>query len=367
MTMQDATGIHGKLFAALERAPLEQSAWHEVCDRLSDLVDGSGALFVSVEQPSDGYFLPASSRLCRHLDEYYRHGWYSNDPRIMRGAAKFWSRGWTYENDFVSEAEMRRHPYYEEFLARAGLRWHLSVCLNDSRQSWCVAIQGAATRTPFADRDAQVLLPLRPYLSQALQQTRAAGAVRKHKIGDGVTTLGYAFVIVGDRGRIVEISAAADRYFGTLFRYDHHCLTLKDSDADKRLRFLVTEAVAPRDTGQARPLVVTYDADCRASIDVIRMPRDFLSEVVNARAVVLIRDILTKDSGTAEFLKSAFGLTPAEADIANLLLRGKSAGTIAQARRSGEQTVRTQIKSIYRKTGVSSHAQLVSLLNDLGC
>ena len=59
-------------------------------------------------------------------------------------------------------------------------------------------------------------------------------------------------------------------------------------------------------------------------------------------------------------------LTDGEADIAVLILKGLSHKEIARLRNSGEATVRQQARSIYRKSGLSSRAELSAFfLEDL--
>ncbi|MGQ0566610.1 MAG: helix-turn-helix transcriptional regulator [Gemmobacter sp.] len=54
----------------------------------------------------------------------------------------------------------------------------------------------------------------------------------------------------------------------------------------------------------------------------------------------------------------AWSLTPAEADVAGLLLKGASLREIAGLRRTSEATIRQQAQSIYRKSGLGSRAEL---------
>jgi DNA-binding CsgD family transcriptional regulator len=53
-----------------------------------------------------------------------------------------------------------------------------------------------------------------------------------------------------------------------------------------------------------------------------------------------------------------WALTPAEADVAGLLLKGASLREIATLRRTSEATIRQQAQSIYRKSGLGSRAEL---------
>jgi len=56
------------------------------------------------------------------------------------------------------------------------------------------------------------------------------------------------------------------------------------------------------------------------------------------------------------------GLTPAETDVAWLILKGMSISEIAELRQTREGTVKTQGTAIYKKAGVNGKSQLMSLL-----
>jgi DNA-binding CsgD family transcriptional regulator len=63
-----------------------------------------------------------------------------------------------------------------------------------------------------------------------------------------------------------------------------------------------------------------------------------------------------------ELLKSAFGLTAAEARLANRLSAGAALETIADELQISKGTVRNQLKSVFQKTGVHRQSDLVALL-----
>lgn len=57
----------------------------------------------------------------------------------------------------------------------------------------------------------------------------------------------------------------------------------------------------------------------------------------------------------------AWGLTPAERDVALFTLKGMSLSEIAALRQTSDGTVKAQSNAIYRKAGVSGRTQLLSL------
>lgn len=86
------------------------------------------------------------------------------------------------------------------------------------------------------------------------------------------------------------------------------------------------------------------------------------------RAVADARTRLRRAQGAFQDLLderfTAWGLTPAERDVALFAIKGMTTAEIAQLRGTSEGTVKAQTNAIYRKAGVSGRPQLLGLLLD---
>jgi len=80
------------------------------------------------------------------------------------------------------------------------------------------------------------------------------------------------------------------------------------------------------------------------------------------RAVAFVIDPLQHNRPTQDILRTLFGLSPAECRVALLLGDGRSPREISQAVGVSFNTVRSQMKSIFAKTGVRRQGELVRLL-----
>ncbi len=108
---------------------------------------------------------------------------------------------------------------------------------------------------------------------------------------------------------------------------------------------------------------------CGASV---YLPRATLSDVVMSRAIINLRThgaflprelsrrllVAFRNEGPAN--SSPCGLTPREREILDHLSRGTRPKLVARALHLSYETVRTHIKNIYKKLGVSSISQAVS-------
>ena len=83
----------------------------------------------------------------------------------------------------------------------------------------------------------------------------------------------------------------------------------------------------------------------------------------NAIAVVSIQSDGAIQKSVANHMKEQFGCTSAEAQVCEELKKGNSIQEIADIRSVSIETVRTQVKCVFQKTGVKSQAKLVALLS----
>jgi DNA-binding CsgD family transcriptional regulator len=79
-------------------------------------------------------------------------------------------------------------------------------------------------------------------------------------------------------------------------------------------------------------------------------------------AIVFVTDPLQRPRPTQDVLRVRFGLTPAEGRVALLLSDGHAPRKIANMIGITDNTVRSQIKSIFSKTGVKRQGELIRLL-----
>ena len=81
-----------------------------------------------------------------------------------------------------------------------------------------------------------------------------------------------------------------------------------------------------------------------------------------AAVLALVSDPAWAPELPARRLQRAFGWTVAEAEVAREVASGARLSDVAERRGVGIETVRTQLKRVFRKSGVSSQAELVRLV-----
>jgi DNA-binding CsgD family transcriptional regulator len=94
------------------------------------------------------------------------------------------------------------------------------------------------------------------------------------------------------------------------------------------------------------------------------LPRDELrvGPEPHGRVMLLIYDPQTRPQVNTSLLEILFGLSPTEASIAGAIVEGQSLSEIALLRGCQESTIRSHLKSIFRKTHTHRQSDLVRLV-----
>jgi DNA-binding CsgD family transcriptional regulator len=114
-------------------------------------------------------------------------------------------------------------------------------------------------------------------------------------------------------------------------------------------------------TGRSIPIAGTHESPPLIA-HVLPLRLAGLDVFAGAVSILFLTPITQQRSPGPELLQALFDLTPAEARITSLLIDGNSVDSISKMQSVSLNTVRTQLKSVFMKTGVDRQIDLVRLL-----
>jgi len=274
----------------------------------------------------------------------------------------------------VSRAELERGEFYQDWARPLGLHSiFLANFLHEGAVSGVIGMPRSNRGRPIARRDLDLLRLLLPHFRRAIQmQSRMNTPVSNgHFSEEALNALGHAIIIVDESARPLFVNTAAENL-------------LARADALNRSRDGLRALTVPL-TLELRALVArTLAHDGPVSCGAIRLARSGDGVGFNALVSRLGTDtdwpgvrhstraalILIADSdpcaGTPEdALMSLYGLTPAEASIAQRLARGETLSAIADSLDVRISTARTHLHHVFEKTSMQRQADLVRLVEQM--
>lgn len=301
-----------------------------------------------------------------HSMEAFRHydagGWVETDYRAA--TVNLAPNGKLYLDHLVVPEEQRlsvgiyQDLYIPQRMAFFG-GWRSTV----ADQSWIFSLARSEARGPVLPDEERLLTGLMPIANRALSFAHQVRNARARSINDFAASLGIALIILGNDGRSLAVTPAAERMFKDGFGLRAGKLWASDVESDNALNALSQTAqernmpslvsnVVVRRGGEQRPLLLR-------PIPIRGLGLDFLP---GARLMITLTDPDLPPQAPEDDLRLLFSLSPAQANIATLLANGRSVEEIAAVRAVSITTIRTQMKHLFQKMGVSRVGELVSLV-----
>lgn len=174
-------------------------------------------------------------------------------------------------------------------------------------------------------------------------------------------------LLLDGAGHVRQVTAAAELLLAgnPTLTLQKRRLSSSDPNLRRRIDLALLKVVGPAGKTHERVLVHGEGPVPSLVIDLFRLPRREWAMHYAPRAMIVLRDRRIGGKGDAGLVAAAFGLTPAEAQVALALADGQSREMIAAARNVSHETVRAQMKSLYQKTGCRRETELALLVKSL--
>jgi DNA-binding CsgD family transcriptional regulator len=341
-------------------AAVQPDLWIRAMDTIAAETGSVGAVLIPLRggtMPN----VPSSETMLLSTEIYFRDGWHARDERF-RSVETMIQRGAARDFDFINPDEMKRHPYYQEFLRPFRLQYFAGIKMASGDDLWCVSVQRSPQQGPFSLGQMRKLALLSRRLASAGALARALGFSTAKAVMETFELTNSAVALLNRKGEVLHLSQAAEALLGPELQVAEKRLASRDRDAtaalDRALHSLLWSSTA----STLLPPVL-LPRECRRPIVAYPMKLSAMPANVFAdcQALLVFVDPERRPLLPHELLKSAFGLTAAEARLANRLSAGEALQKIADELRISKETVRNQLKSLFQKTGVHRQSDLVSL------
>jgi DNA-binding CsgD family transcriptional regulator len=267
--------------------------------------------------------------------------------------------------------ELLATEYFHDWMRPAGLHDTMSVIEKTDERGLTALTGGTPTGQLVTDRQITVMRMLMPHVFSALDLRRQFDRL-EHRIEvsrEGLVRADFGCIIVDDHGQVQWMNPLARDIveLGEALEIEDGELRAAVPSCRGRLRDAIRGAIgADRDApGAPTPIFRLARADGSAALEVLISPvepRRTLEFGELRGAMVLLADPTHVSATFADRLVELYGLTPAEAEVAQWLVSGSSPGEIAEIFDRSIHTIRTHLKRIFAKTNTSSQPELVGLL-----
>ncbi|MFT3791201.1 MAG: helix-turn-helix transcriptional regulator [Rudaea sp.] len=280
-------------------------------------------------------------------------------------------------DEVVGAAEWERSEFYRKYIRPLNVRYILGAdILTENRVECRFRVSRSAAAGEFGARERRICDELLPHLKvsidthaqlDALGMERDMYAQTMEHLLVGVVILDEAGAIMRSNGIACDILAEKDG-----LRLCEGTLRAEFGREDNEIQRLIRQAlkgavVAEQASDEVLP-VSRPSGRVRLGVLVRPIPLGAWSQGRRRPAVaIFLRDPERRVGSSQETTRRLFGLTAAEAVLANHLANGLTLDEAAAVMRIARNTARAHLRSIFAKTGVTRQTMLVRvLLNSVG-
>lgn len=346
------------LVALVYEAGAIPERWSAALTALSSHFGSAGSNLIRSD-PAGVLYVPTAS-IAETTREFDRLGWSAVNTRVERLLARSPYPGFLTDSDLHTEEELRTLPMYTEFLEprgfAAGAATHIRGAHDDEL---ILAFEGFASHQ--ASRDALPrLLRLRPHLGRALvlssqlrlRQVKAAAAA--------LDAIGVGAAFLDHQDRLQAANNAFESEIGSLLVTRSSRIRAAHARSDPALEGAL-EALTSSREGRS---IVLRRAETGEPVVLHLLPvrGDARDVFAGTKAIVILSKTNAAHVPAADLIEALFDVTPAEARVARAVAQGQPLIDIASATGVSINTIRTQLKRVFDKSGVSRQGELAVLL-----
>lgn len=342
---------------------VEPDRWESALGEFSRLFDGAFATFEVIDK-STGRLVDYFGKSNVEITKEYLDHFMPRNPRLHFGmqptAGKI-----LHDNQFISDREMDRHEFYQVFLRPFDLRYFLCVNAYQTDSHVCAfTVQRNGNKGPVSTDDLAMLHSLRPALSRSAEihvthgrrLARQAGLeAALHCMTDGVILIDSGGSVVDMNDAATEITRREDGI--SIFRGQ---VVLSQAHANSKLRKLLGDLIR---AGVAADVPASMAVQRRSQLPPYHLRAHWLGREARTwtgRPVIALfaHDPCHKAAMDAGLLGEAFGLSPAEANLAIAIEAGVTVEAYARTGGVSVATIRTQLQKAMQKLGVQRQLDL---------
>lgn len=258
--------------------------------------------------------------------------------------------------------------FYREWVQPQGMAYAAGgVMLREGEWDTQIFLQRAPHHPPFSREDMEQLDRLVPHVQRAIQmrQRFAELQVGQDLLSAGLDVLAMPTFLFDESGRIAHTNRSAQALIARheQLSIDNGHLLTGNVATTRQLNYELANAIeASRGNGSELNSVVLLQRVGRLPLVLMIAPLRMTGTVVCGAALLFAFDPESTRPMTAELIQRLFDLTDAEARLAVALCSGKTLEEVAEANGTSMNTVRTQLRSIFGKTGTNRQADLVAMM-----
>lgn len=352
----------------LYEASIDPTAWTHALDLLADSFNAVGASYFVWDNNQQRVNLWCAVGHDEVVQQRYLVHYAGIDP--TRNAVMDSRPGELfYSHQMFSRSYIGSSEYFQDYLMPAGIGEVVGgKTMENCGFTGFFSLQQTREVTGFSPREHELLDRIAQHFARASNiHARITQLQRKTlTLQTALQTVNLPVLVVDAMRHIHFVNGAAEillgRSYGLVVKSDR--LFSVNANVNHRLGEVIRRATSP--LGRESGGIELTDKGKRRFLTVVPIPEAQSDGIGGGRLALIVGSpwLLAGEDFT-RLIADLYMLTPAERKLACKLVAGASLNEAADQLNLGRETVRSQLRSLFEKTGTNRQAQLVSLLQEL--
>jgi len=264
------------------------------------------------------------------------------------------------QEQLFTDDELRTSHFHNVIARPAGcFHWASSSFLVEDR-IWCLPF--FRNSAPFGQEDRKQLAEISVHMARIVSLAEKFARVGAEREVLALEKVGCAAMLVDRGGRIIGLNHLAESLVCSDFGICKGRLWTADSISAGRIRRFIADITlqVPRPLLPPAPIIVFRGGLPWLMIEAMPVTDSVRNVFQDSRAILVLNDLTHNGVTDTVRLCLAFGSTSAEARLAGMLLNGHDLQSSAKLLGVSHETVRSQLKSLFAKTGTHCQSQLLA-------
>jgi DNA-binding CsgD family transcriptional regulator len=334
--------------------------WASVLDSLNEIGDGYATFLFTATSNQMRW---VASKRGGYARDYIAEGWPARTDRAVRLVSARHA-GFLGDLDVYTRAEMDREPVFTEFLRPRGIGWGVATAVQvPNGDTLIFDVERRIETGPVDEGTVRRLDALRPHLARAgllsarlaFERARAGVAALEH--------VGLPAAMLTHDMRLLAANPLLQAMIPSVLLDRPGRVALADRRADGLLAAALERLAHPNERLSLGSLPIpAHQGHPPLILHLVPIRRAAHDVFANVAGILIVTPVVPAKVPTAEVLQGLFDLTPSEARVARSIGEQQTLEAIAEALSVSRETVRTQLKAVFSKTGTSRQAELAALL-----
>jgi DNA-binding CsgD family transcriptional regulator/PAS domain-containing protein len=364
------------VIGAIYDASIDPTGWKAALEQISFFVGGVRATLIIEDVAAKN--VPAiftsyedAPWLQRYFDTYL-----PLNPTRIAVAAYAKAGDIVLTTDFMTQEEYERTRYYREWLQQRDLVDNTVVIIDRSPADFTVlAVHRNRDQGPAGITVRERLALIAPHVIRSVAIGKALDRAKLEAMtfGEVLDRVPSAILLLDESGRVVQANLSARRHLqtGAVLRSAQGILRMQNPLANTALDRAVASAKRGEAAPDAQATIIPLQSSTEERYFASILPltsgaRSRVGDRYRAVAAVFVRRLGPDLPLDPMPLAHSYGLTPRELTVLMTVVESGGVPETSTILGLSENTVRTHLQSIYRKTGTKRQSQLAKLAASAG-